>query len=396
MSAGTQRRRGTAFLGRVCILFVAAVLAACAGGSPGQETGVDVPSIVFQPNGSGWSAEPTSSSLDKVSNNGLGYTGQIDRYELTVPATGRLQVSLSWNHDANFDLVLASDDLGKLRLADGIETGNEPEYVGIDVVAGQQLFIFVAGWTGNPGPYLLETLLLPPGAPVFAIESGPDLTEPWPSNLPLTFTFTTDLDPDQVLDDRIYLVHAGGITKGTWCIDGRDLTFYPHLPETAGDMLAIVPGDLHVLQFLRAAHGVRAATGEYLSEVQGAAFRAAAPIDLWPGAPRITTITPSPAAAYHGEAITVALTEPLDPKTLVPGLVTVAANGATAPLPFQYHLTQTYLCSGGIEVRLLLAPSQAPPPGSRTRLTFPAGVLALGGGPALNNGLPVTVDFPPP
>jgi len=396
MVAGTQRRRGTGSLKRVSLfLLVAATVAACAGGSSGGESTAFVPSIYLQPNGSGWSAEPTSSRLKKVSNNGLGYTGQIDRYELTLPAPGRLQVSLSWDHDANFDVILASDDLGKLRLASGIENGNEPEYVGIDVVEDQQIFIFVAGWTGDPGPYLLETILLPPTAPLFAIESGPDLSEEWPSDVPLTFTFTTDLDPDQDVTDRVYLVHAGGVTEGAWCIEGRDLTFHPRLPSKPNDPAALIPGELHVLQFPRAAHGLRAATGEYLSELEGFAFRAAAPVDLWPGAPMITGITPSPSLPYHGEAITIAISEPLDPGTVLPQLVSIAPGGAMTSLPFQFDLTQTYHCSGEVEVRLLIAPTKAPPAGTWTRLTL-SPALALGGGPPLNNSAPVAVDFPPP
>ncbi|MCK6460890.1 MAG: hypothetical protein L6Q95_13490 [Planctomycetes bacterium] len=397
MPAGTQGGRGTAFLRRFYLIFLAAALAACAGGSSGSGTPVeDVPSIVLQPKGDAWEAAPENTRLTKVSNNGLGYTGEIDRYELVAPATGRLQVSLSWDHDANFDLVLASDDLGKLRLADGIENGSDPEYVGIDVVSGQQLFVFVAGWTGDPGPYLLEFLLLPPGAPLFDIETAPPFDDPWPADLPMTFTFTTELDPDQDLDGRVSVLHGGGETAGTWCVDGRTLTFYPHLPEVAGDKKAFLPGQLHVLEFPRAAKGLRAATGEYLSELTGIAFYAGEPADLWPAAPQVTAVTPSPAASYKGEAITLAISEPLDPAALAPQLVSVLPGGATAPLPFRFQLAQTYLCGGGVEVRLLVAPSQAPPAGSVTRLTLPAGTAALGGGPELNHGTPVTVDFAPP
>jgi hypothetical protein len=354
------------------------------------------PTILLQPKGDTWTAEPASHSLKKVSNNGLGYTGDIDRYEMEMPATGRLQVSLSWSHAANFDLILAADDLAELRLADGIEDGEEPEYLGIDVVLGQKLFIFVAGWAGEPGPYSLEIVLLPPTAPLFAVESAPDFTAPWPSDLPFTFTFTTELDPDQDLDGRVSLVHAGGDTEGTWCIEGRDLTFYPHLPETPGDTRGIVPLALHVLQFPRAARGLRAATGEYLTDLVGIAFAGAAPVDLWPAAPQVTGITPSAAAPYHGEAITIAISEPLDPETLAIGLVSVFPGGSTAPLPFDSSLTQAWHCSGTIEVRLLVAPRGAPPAGTITRLSLPAGTRALGGGPDLAHGQPVTVDFPPP
>ncbi len=396
MASGTQGWRGTVSVRLVSILFVAATLAACAGGSSGGAAPVTRPTIQLQPKGDVWTAEPTSHSLKKVSNNGLGYTGDIDRYEMDMPATGRLQVSLFWQHEANFDLILAADDLAELRFAEGIEGGDEPEYLGIDVVLGQKLFLFVAGWNGEPGPYVLEIVLLPPTAPLFALESAPDFTDPWPSDMPFTFTFTSDLDPDQDLDGRVYLVRAGGVTEGKWCIDGPDLTFYPHLPETPGDTRGFLPGALHVLQFPRAARGPRAATGEYLTDLVGIAFDAAAAIDLWPAAPQVTGITPNPAAAYHGEAITIAISEPLDPATVAVGLVSVASDASTAPLPFDFSLTQTWLCGGGVEVRLLVAPSKAPPKGTTTRLTLPSGIRALGGGPDLAHGQPVTVEFPPP
>ncbi len=395
MRAGTQGWRGTGSY-RLYSLLVAAVVAACGGGSSGPGASANVPIILLQPDGDAWTAAPSNTRLTKVSNNGLGYTGEIDRYEIDAPAPGRLQASLTWNHPANFDLILASDDLGKLRLAEGLEDGTQPEYVGTDVALGQKVFVFVAGWAGDPGPYHLEILLLPPTAPLFAIESVPDFTEPWPSDAPLTFTFTTDLDPLQDLDGRVLVAHAGGETRGTWCIDGRELTFFPQLPETPGDTRALIPGQLHVLQLPRAARGLRAATGEYLSELEGLAFRAGDPVDFWPVAPEVTGITPNPSAPYHGEAITIALSEPLDPETLAVGLVSVFTDGSTAPLPFDFHLSQAWLCSGMVEVRLLVAPKQAPPAGSTTRLTLPAGTRAIAGGPDLAHGKAVTVDFPPP
>jgi len=396
MGAGTQGWRGTGSPKRFFVLLVAAFVASCGGGSSGPGEPEFVPTIQLEPDGDAWSAAPANTRLTKVSNNGFGYTGEIDRYEIDVPAAGRLQVSLTWNHEANFDVILASDDLGKLRLAEGLEDGSEPEYVGTDVVLGQTLFLFVAGWAGDPGPYHLELVLLPPTAPLFAIETAPDFDGPMPSDAPFTFTFTTDLDPVQDLDGRISLVHAGGETEGEWCIDGRTLTFFPQLPETPGDSRAMIPGELHVLQMERAADGLRAATGEYLSELVGFAFRASAPVDFWPVAPEVIGITPSPSAPYHGEAITIALSEPLDPETLAVGLVSVFGDSSTAPLPFAFHLSQAWHCSGAVEVRLLVAPKQAPPAGTTTRLTLPAGTRALAGGPHLAHGSAVTVDFPPP
>jgi hypothetical protein len=397
MPTGTQRWHGTGFLGRLFLLLALATFAACDGGSSGPNEPTEiVPSIDLEPTGQGWSASPKDTSLTRVSNNGLGYTGEIDRFELVAPAPGRLQLSLTWDHDANFDLILASDEIGKLRLAEGVENGSAPEYVGTDVVEGQRLFLFVAGWTGDPGPYKLEVLLLPPGTPLFDLESTPDFTNPWPSDVPLVFTFTTDLDPDQEVMGRASIVHAGGEVQGVWCIDGRTLTFYPQLPGKPGDPHALVPGALHILTFPRAAAGLRAATGEYLSDLKGIAFYIGAPKDLWPLAPQVTGITPNPSAAYKGDPITLAISEPLDPATVAPQLISILDNGTTLPLPFQFQLSQVYHCGGDVEVRLFVLPSQAPPPGSTTRLSLLPRTMALGGGPDLHDSMPVVVDFAPP
>lgn len=392
MLPGTQGWRGTASLRRFSLFVLAAALAACAGGSSGTDVLPAGPSIVLEHDGDSWKSD-TLDRLSRVSNNGLGYTGEIDRYELEAPATGRLQVSLVWEHDANFDLILASDEAGHVRLAEGLEDASEPEYVGTDVVLGQKLFLFVAGWAGDPGDYALETMLLPPSAPLFAMESTPDFAQAVPSDGPLTFTFTTELDPGQDLADRMYLVHPGGVTEGTWCIDGKDLTFYPHLPETAGDVRGLLPDMPHVLQFRRAARGVRAVTGEYLTDLVGLGFGVAEPIDLWPSPPLVTAITPAAPLNYRGEAITIAFSEPLDPASISLTLESVFPGGATQALPYDFDLSQRWLCNGDVEVRMLIAPRAAPPSGTVTRLRLPGSIRALGDASKL---LPLTVNFPPP
>jgi hypothetical protein len=380
---------------RWSVLVWSAVLTACAAGSSAPPP--PPPAIQFKPSGNGWSAEPLNDALTRVSNNGFGYTGEIDRYELVAPATGRLLISLSWDATGNYDLIVASDEQGRGRLVEGLEdTG--PEYVSLDVVAGQELFVFVAGWTGDPGPYLLETILLPPGTPAFALVSGPDLTAPWPANRPLTFTFNTELDPAQIAAERVYFVRAGALADGEWCIEGRDLTFYPRLPETAGDPGGLLAGAEHTLQFPRAARGLRAVTGEYLTDVVSVIFDMGPHADLSPGAPPIVTgVAPNPGLPYGGEAITLAVSEALVPESFVPQMVSIAANGAVAPYPFTYRLTQQYLCSGGIEVRLFLAPSQAPAGGATIRLTIPGTAMGLsraaGAANALNGGAGFTADF---
>jgi len=360
-----------------------------------------VPTIEMTPRTRGWSSEPVNDNLAEVSNNGFGYTGEIDLYELVTPAAGRLQISLNWDHAANYDVIVAAADRGETRLVEGLRDAGEPEYVSVDVVEGQQIFIFVAGWAGEPGPYVLETLLLPPGTPVFALLSGPDLSAPWPANRPLTFTFNATLDPTLDVADRAYIAGAGRLGEGTWCAHGPDLTFYPRLPATPGDPGGLVPGESYTIQFQRAAHGVRAYTGEYLSEVVTAHVTVAAPIDFSPGSPPyVAGLTPAPGAPHAGEAITVALSEALDPATVVAELAAVLPDGTEVPYPADVALTQEYRCSGALEVRLLTTPAHPPPAGAATRLRLGGGTLGISGDPgpdnAIGGGAGFTVDFRAP
>ncbi|MHC4972297.1 MAG: hypothetical protein ACYTG3_08190 [Planctomycetota bacterium] len=357
---------------------VSFVLAAACGGSASPGQGELYRGFIdFNPTGQGWTGDPVLDDLGEVSNNGAGYTGEIDLYEMTTPGPGRLQVSLSWDHDADFDLFLASDPEGKTRLAQGNHTGSMPEYLGIPVAGGQTVYILVAGWEGEPGPYELETILLHPGAPVFDLAVGPSEDTPWPSNVPLAFTFNVELDPDQDLDARVFFVGPGHFAEGSWCIQGNRLLFYPRLPSGFDDPGGLRVGDDYTLQFPPAARGVRAVSGEYLTDVETLENRIGPPADLVPDDPP-RAVTAPPTLVWNGEPITIAFTEPLDPDTLFPVLWEIDATGLALPLPSVHTLSQRYLCGGELEVRLVAAPDTALQPGSTLRLVVPGTTTGLG------------------
>jgi hypothetical protein len=333
--------------------------------------------IELAPTGQGWAADPVLDELDEVSNNGAGYTGEIDLYEVMTPGPGRLQVSLTWDSAADFDIFLTTDPEGRKRLGQGTHQGPVPEYVGIPVAGGQTVYILVAGWEGEPGPYELETILLNPAAPLFDLVGGPPEGAPWPANLPLTLSFNVELEPDQDVDARVFFVGQGRFAEGSWCVDGKRLVFYPRLPSVAGDPGGLAVGDDYTLQLPRAARGLRAVSGEYLTDVVTVANQAGPPIDLEPAEPpRVEPVPPKP--IWDGNPITLAFTEPLDPDTLFPVLLEVDASGMAAPVPSLYSLSQHWLCGGTFEVRLIVAPDAALQPGGILRLVVPGTTSGLG------------------
>jgi len=333
--------------------------------------------IELNPTGQGWSADPVLDELDEVSNNGAGYTGEIDLYEVMTPGPGRLQVSLSWDSEADFDIFLTTDPEGRTRLGQGTHAGPAPEYVGIPVAGGQTVYILVAGWEGEPGPYELETILLHPAAPVFDVVVGPQEDTPWPANLPLTLTFNVELDPDQDVDARVFFVGPGHFAEGSWCIAGKRLVFYPRLPSVPEDPGGLMVGNDYTLQLPRAARGLRAVSGEYLTDVETVANQAGPPIDLEPAEPpRVVPVPPTP--VWDGNPITLAFTEPLDPDTLFPVLLEIDATGVETPIPSLHALSQHWLCGGTLEVRLIVAPDAALQPGSILRLVVPGTTSGLG------------------
>ncbi len=385
------------------LLSLCCFLPACGGGgSPGAPPPAP-PRISLLPAGGGWSAEPVDDDLASVSHNGLGYTGEIDVYEVEIPVAGRLQVSLSWKHGADFDVILASDVGGKLRLAEGSRTGTEPEYVGLDVAAKQIVFLLVAGWEGDPGGYTLEMLLLPPGSVPFDVLLLPDPAVVRPANAPIVFEFNTALDAAQTVSARLLFVGPGQAAEGRWCIDGAQLTFLPRLPLSPGDPGGLRAGDTYTVQFPRAARGLRAANGEYLDILVGGEVRMGTFADHDPATPpRVTDVNWNPAVPWTGTPVVVTLLGAIDPSTAAVQLVRVAGSGAETALPVTFKLDQQTQCVGNPLSYLTVTPTGALPPASTVRLRIPGTVRRLGGtsgatGPApAPPGAGFAVDFRTP
>ena len=344
--------------------------------------------IAFLPDGDGWTAELISSDLDEVSNNGFGYTGDIDRFEVVPPADGRLQVALIWHHAADFDLLISSDPFGQEIIAESSEGSNLPEYAGVDVEEGRTVWVLVAGWTGDPGDYTLETVFLPPDEPIFALQDSPSFFGPSPRNLPLTFRFNKPLDPDQEPGDRIFLIATGHVAVGSWCVDGDLLHFLPHLPEFAGDDGGLLEGLEYTIQMPRGPIGLRAATGEYLDELFTDAVEISKYEDLDPAEPpRVLGIDWDTSIPWDGTTLTLTLDSAIDPETLVLRMSELDASDAGTPIAMRIELRQSWTCLGHRRAFLRITPSQALPQRARLRLTIPGSVHGLGSPPGPEQGL---------
>jgi hypothetical protein len=390
-------------------LLLAASLVACGKSSPPSfAPPTQLPTIDFAPQGSGWLATPVEDDLAEVSNNGLGYTGEIDVYELSIPATGRLQISLCWQHDADFDLIVAADMFADVRLAEGVRISSEPEYVGLPVQAGQTIYVLVAGWEGSPGDYLLETALLPPGVPEFDLETG-GFDDPVARNHSIAVLFNADLDPIQDLSGTLVLVTQGHYAEGIWCVEGASLVFHPRLPEGPGDSGGLLEGLTYTLQFDRAARGPRAASGEYLAEVRSLTVEIGPYVDEDPlEPPRVMDVDQPTAQPWSGAPITVTIAGALDADTLIASLWTVdQMNGdLDTPLLIGVTLRQQQGCIGGAGTRLLVELLEPLPPASIVRLRIPGSVRGitgedrpenrLTGPPPAPGGAGFSVDFRTP
>jgi hypothetical protein len=369
-------------------LWVVVLCCACGGGGSSSAR-APRPAIEFAPTGGGWAGVPVEDGLGSVAHNGLGYTGEIDRYELVTPAPGRLLVSLDWDHEADFDLILAADALGETRLGEGTLQDYEPEYVGVDVARGQTVWVFVAGFEGDPGDYTLETLLLPFDVPEFAVEAAPDPEVAAPRNRPFVLRFTAPLDPEQDPAERLVFVGPGVAAQGTWCVDGHDLVFLPALPETPGAAGGLTDGGEYTLQLPRASRGPRAESGEYLAEVWGARYRFEGYVDDAPEEfPRVLGVTPDPAAPWTGEPIEVRVHGALDPATVRGTLALVDAAGAETPIDAAVTLRQRYECGAPLVARIRVEPLEPVLAGSRLRLRLPPDVRRLGGTTRITGPVP--------
>jgi len=382
--------------GRVFLLAVSLV-AACGGASgPAAPLPPSLPELGFTQQGGQWSANPVEDDLDRVSNNGGQYTGEVDRYKIVAPAAGRLQVALTWSHNADFDLILASDEAGTQRLAEGTRNDLDPEYLGISVFVGQTIFVLVVGWEGDPGHYTLETLLLPPGAPKFDLLATPDLSAPWPRNRPIVFTFNQPLDPKQAIPARVLIIATGHQAFGSWCVTGASLAFLPHLPEAPPpfDDGGLLDGSAYTIQFQRGGKGVRALNGEYLDEIWSGQVTGGPYEDEAPGEPpRVTDVDWNPLAPWDGRALNVTIVGQLDPATVAARFERVLADLSTVPLTTGIQLTQASSCASSI-TSLRVTPVAPPPPKSRIRLVVSGSMRGISGSPDASNLL--TGPFPAP
>ena len=376
------------------------LLAACGGASP-DATPLPAPRpdlIRFVSDGDNWNSKPVKEQLTEVSNNGLGYTGDIHVYEIEAPATGRMQFSLVWEHSSDFDLIVAADRGGINRLAEGINTSNTPEYVGLNVIEGQLLFVLIAGWEGEPGEYELETILVPGETPVFAMEDHDDFSQPVPRNAPIRFSFNHDIDPGRVIADTVAFTTTGHAAEGTWCIEESDLIFHPRPPEAPGDGGGLHADSVYTLQFAPAGRGIRATNGEYLFDLITLEITVGGLIDDDPqNPPRVIAMDHSPTQAWLGTPITLTIDQMLDPDSIEAHLLVLdpLTGAEIGELTIRLTLSQRrQACIGGQPSRLIIEPLEPLPPNTPLRLRLPGTVLGITGDPSPENSLtPFHVDL---
>ena len=367
------------------MLWLVAVACGGAGGNGGELPLAPAPVIDLMPSGSGWSGTPVSDGLDDVSNNGFGYTGEIDRYEIEIPSDGRFQIALDWHQEADLDLIVAADPEGLVRVVESAGQGFDPELVKFDVQKGQRFWIFVAGWEGDPGNYTLETLLLPSHLPIFDLLTPLDEGAVLARNEPIVLEFTEELDPDVDIDALVYFVGFGRAAGGHWCIADRRLVFLPHLPISPIDAEVLLEDVDYNLQFPSGPHGPRSIHGEYLGEVTHSTFRFSGWRDFDPSEPpRVTSIEPDPRSEpWLGGAIVVSVSGALDP-----GTIRAQLSVGGAPLPTRVEFLQEFDCDGVVVARLKIETDAATAQGEVVTLDLPGTILRLGGESGLTGAAP--------
>ncbi|MCZ6785757.1 MAG: hypothetical protein O7E54_01200, partial [Planctomycetota bacterium] len=315
------------------------------------------------------------------------YTGDFDRYALQAPDAGRMQVALTWQHDADFDLILARDAEGEERIAEGLLDDNQPEYVGLSVQKDDFIYIFVLGWEGDPGEYKLEVLVLPDTEPVFDIAIVPNTSRAWPGNRPIAFTFNVDLDPAQDVTDTLAFVAPGVPARGNWCIAGPNLLFMPEFPQQPGDSGGLKETETYTIQFRRGGKGLRAATGEYLSTlVSGEILVGPYEDESESQPPRVIAIDRNLTDPWDGAPITFFVNAALAPETVGAQIMLVDPSGGETPFPTRVHLQQEHNCTG-IDARIIVEPDGTLPSGQTVRIVIAGTVLGISGDPSLSNGL---------
>ncbi len=313
--------------------------------------------------------------------------GEFDRYAVQAPASGRLQVALTWQHDADFDLIIARDADGEDRIAEGLLDDNQPEYLGLPIEAEDVIYIFVVGWDGDPGEYKLEVLVLPDTEPVFDIAIVPNTSRVWPRNRPIAFTFNVDLDPAQDVTSTLAFVAPGVSARGTWCIAGPNLLFMPEFPQQAGDTGGLREGETYTIQFRNAGKGLRAVTGEYLSTlVSGEIMIGPYEDEDESQPPRVIAANHSSANPWNGAPISFFVSTALAPETVAAQIMLVDAGGVETAFPTRVVLQQAHNCTG-IDTRIIVEPDAPLPSGRTVRIVIPGTVLGISGDPSQSNGL---------
>jgi len=259
------------------------------------------------------------------------------------------------------------------------------------------VYILVAGWDGDPGEYTLETILLPYGAPVFALDVIPNFTQAWPRNRPLRFSFNVELEPQDIVKQSAF-IGVGNTARGRWCIEGADVVFYPTLPQAPGEEGGLLDDESYTLQFPRAAQGIRAVTGEYLSELITITFVSGPYVDDDPqSAPRVTDVDRDPATPWDGSLVNLTVVGQLAPDTLEVHLFQVGPGGVETPLPVVFRLIQDARCVGTLLSRIEVEAAQPLQPGSTVRIRLPGTITGISGDPSptnrLGNGAGFQVDF---
>ncbi len=367
-------------------IVVVMLLPACGGSSSALPVNPPAdPQIDFDLGADGnWHADPVAREIEDASNNGIGYTGDIHRFELTAPAAGRLVIELTWEGESDLDFILASDPQGEVRLLESTAIDFDPEYESLPVADEQVIFIFIAGWRGDAADYTLTSTVYPSADPEFALVEMPEFKAAVPSNQSLHFRFNVALVPDQELDGKLFILKEGISAEGAWCIHGDTLVFHPRLPTFPGDEGGLVVGASYQLAIRRAAHGVQAVTGERLIEGATITFpvgpaRAVDP-DL---VPRALAVSPDPTTTSfrNGETITFRFNTPVDPLTVLPLLVERAPDGSERQIPFSFVIAQMEPCDEDTRVHLALSPEEPLMPGRTLRIELPGTARAVGTAP---------------
>ncbi|MEM8883077.1 MAG: hypothetical protein AAGD14_03320 [Planctomycetota bacterium] len=349
---------------------------ACSSGGDDAAPVALGPTIELERSGAGWRSRPVVDDLAENSNNGFGYTGEIDRYEILVPTTGRLQVVLQWTQDANLDLIVAEDPNGEARLAESNSNQLQHEFAKVDVRAGRSIWVFVAGWEGEPGAYELDTLLLPEEIPPFRAVVPPVDGDTLGRDGPLLIEFNEEIDPEIDVAATAFFVGAAEQLRGEWCRIGSRLIFFPELPDGSGIEKGLPrEGVRYRLQFGTGFGALRSIHGEYLTEL----------IDVdqyfenWNLSSlhddfRLLEVEPADPNAWDGTEARLRFTMPLAPETIVASF----RSGGVA-YPAEWSLQQKMTCDGQADVVLTVRPATPLPDGREFTLTLGEGLRTLGG-----------------